>query len=59
MAIKSKSQHITFSAVQKRTTFVSVSDGIKVVGTVDPLGFLLKEDGGILLQENDLPIALE
>ncbi len=59
LSFSSVSQSMTFSAVQQRTTFTSVSVGIKVVGTVDPLGFLLKEDGGILLQENDLPIALE
>lgn len=59
VTFSSVSQSANFSAVQQRTTFVSVSNNIKIVDIADPLGFLLKEDGGILLQENDLPIALE
>lgn len=59
LTFSSVSQSAKFSAVQQRTTFVSVSNTIEIVDIGDPLGFLLKEDGGILLQENDLPIALE
>lgn len=59
LTFSSVSQSAKFSAVQQRTTFVSVSNTIEITDTPDPLGFLLKEDGGILLQENDLPIALE
>ena len=59
LTFSSVSQSAKFSAVQQRTTFASVSNTIEIVDIADPLGFLLKEDGGILLQENDLPIALE
>ena len=59
LTFSSVSENAKFSAVQQRTTFASVSNIIEIVDIGDPLGFLLKEDGGILLQENDLPIALE
>lgn len=58
---KSTSRSASFSSESfQGATFQSVSNTtINVVDTPQPLGFLLTEDGGILLQENDLPIALE
>lgn len=51
---------ITFTAAPRRTTFESVSNAtITIKDTPDALGFILKEDGGIILQENNLPIARE
>ncbi len=46
-------------AQQRRVTFSSVSRTIKIADTPNPLGFILTEDDGIILQEDDLPIALE
>ncbi len=55
----SVSRSVLFSAVQRRTTFSSASRSIQMTDTPQPLGFILTEDGGTLLQENDVPIALE
>jgi len=57
----SVSRSASFSSTSfQGATFRSVSNTtINIVDTPQPLGFLLTEDGGILLQENDLPIALE
>lgn len=59
LSFSSVSQSVLFSAVQKVTTFESVSNSIVIVGIVDPLGFLLQEDGGIILQEDGAEIVLE
>ena len=58
---RSVSRSASFSSESfQGATFRSVSNTtIDIVDTPQPLGFLLTEDGGILLQENDLPIALE
>lgn len=57
----STSKSATFSSESYQgATFQSVSNATAVIkDTPQPLGFLLTEDGGIILQENDLPIALE
>jgi len=57
----STSRSATFSSESYQgATFQSVSNATAVIkDTPQPLGFLLTEDGGIILQENDLPIALE
>ncbi len=57
----STSKSATFSSESYQgATFQSVSNATAVIkDTPTPLGFLLTEDGGIILQENDLPIALE
>lgn len=55
----SVSRSVLFSAVQRKTTFSSAGRQIVMTDTPQPLGFILTEDGGNLLQENDLPIALE
>ena len=55
----SVSRSITFSATQQKTTFASVSRSIVMVDTPQPLGFILTEDGDDIIQENDLPVALE
>ncbi len=55
----SVSRSAAFSSLQRQTTFESASRQIVMTDTPQPLGFILTEDGGNLLQENDLPIALE
>jgi len=55
----SVSRLVKFSSTQRRVTFSSASRTIKVTDTPNPLGFILTEDDGIILQEDDLPIALE
>ena len=57
----STSKSATFSSESYQgATFQSVSNATAVIkDTPQPLGFILTEDGGIILQENDLPIALE
>jgi len=55
----SVSRLVRFSSTQRRVTFSSASRTIKVTDTPNPLGFILTEDDGIILQEDDLPIALE
>jgi len=55
----SVSRLVKFSSTQRRVTFSSASRTIKIVDTPNPLGFILTEDDGIILQEDDLPIALE
>lgn len=55
----SVSRLVRFSSTQRRVTFSSASRTIKIVDTPNPLGFILTEDDGIILQEDDLPIALE
>lgn len=59
VSFSSVSRSAKFSSVQRLTTFTSVSREIVIVNVEAPLAFLLKEDGGILLQENGLPLALE
>ena len=58
---RSVSRSASFSSTSfQGATFRSVSNATAIItDTPQPLGFLLTEDGGILLQENDLPIALE
>jgi len=58
---RSTSRSATFlSESFQGATFQSISNAtIGIVDTSQPLGFILTEDGGILLQEDDLPIALE
>lgn len=54
------SRSAAFASTSRSATFQSVSNAtVKITNTPQPLGFILTEDGGILLQENDLPIALE
>ena len=55
----SVSRLVKFSSTQRRVTFSSASRTIKITDTPNPLGFILTEDDGIILQEDDLPIALE
>ncbi len=55
----SVSRSMSFSAIQRQTTFSSAGRSLRMTDTPQPIGFILKEDGGNLLQENDLPIALE
>ncbi len=47
------------ASAQRVIEFESVSREIVIVNIDAPLAFILKEDGGILLQENNLPLALE
>jgi len=55
----SVSRLVRFSSTQRRVTFSSASRTIKIADTPNPLGFILTEDDGIILQEDDLPIVLE
>ncbi len=59
LRFSSVSRSATFSAVQRQTKFSSASRQIVMTDTPDPLGFILDEDGGIILQEDDVPIAQE
>ncbi len=59
VGFSSVSRLVKFSSTQRRVTFSSASRTIKIVDTPNPLGFILTEDDGIILQEDDLPIALE
>jgi hypothetical protein len=59
VSFSSVSNRTSFSSEQRRTTFSSVSNQLIITGTVDPLGFLLLEDGAKLLLENGQALALE
>ena len=49
-----------FSSTSRSATFQSVSNATVIITDIpQPLGFILTEDGAIITQENNLPIAKE